>query len=432
MKELSPSGNENRHACRADRRAGHPWQKKHKREALPMAGVAQTNESPIPTGKTTVRDVVMRSFSFTNYMTNAIILSVFPIYFHLLGFSKTQSGLLYAIGPAVGIAANLIWGVTSDRFQTIKKVILVLLTGQLAMMLTLFQFETFPVIFIVILIFYFFQTPVNGLNDSQTLLYAAKTGKSYASFRVMGSFGFAVAAVSFGYIIRVPDKLSIAVLSICTIAVTLAISLGLKDDRESGKKMGFSGLFQVLMSRKVLVFFVLLFLLALAARVNDSFLSLYLIELGADPSIVGISWMVSALSEIPIFFLLGRYGNRMHELPLLGIGAVFYALRFLIMSLPLEPHWIIVTQAMHSVSFGIFLITAIRYMQALIPDQYRATGQALFNVVWGGMAGLVSGAAGGKVFDLWGGQTLYFIAALLAAAAAAGFFSAHIAERRNG
>jgi len=370
---------------------------------------------------------LLRGFTFSFFMTNALIISFFPTYFVSMGYSKTEIGLIYSIGPTISILSNLFWGYISDKYHTMKKTIVAVLIGQLALALILFQMDTYLLIFIAMIGFYFFQTPLISLNDSQLLLHTAKKGVSYASYRVWGSIGFASSALIFGILLQSQKNHPglIALLTVCTILFSFLISLLLKDSRGSMKKMDFSGILQILFSRKLIIFLALILVLATAHRANDAFLSLYLHELGASQSLIGYSWTVSAMSEIPVFVLLSRYGNRFKELPLLALASFAYVVRYLLMSVTLEPQYIILIQTMHSVTFGIFLFTALRYITQIVPDQYRATGQAIFTVVWSGLAGLISSLLGGLVFDRWGGHTLYIFAGSVALISGVGFLIAH-------
>lgn len=382
-----------------------------------------------PTGATAGSDAVLKSFTFLFFMTMSIIVSVFPIYFDYKGYSKLQIGMLYSIGPTVGIAANLFWGVLSDKLQTIKKVMITVLAGQLIALLIMFQVDTFTVMFIVMTAYYFFQTPMNGLIDSQTLLVASKTGKSYASYRIWGSLGFSFASLFFGMALSGLGIQSVTFLTLGTVIISFGLAFLLKDSRAGARKADFSGVRSILFSKQLLWFFLLILLLAIPAKANDGFLALYMIGLGANETIIGYSWMISALSEIPVMFLLSKYGHRFKELPLLGFAGLIYGIRFLLMASVQNPYWIIAIQAMHCLSFGIFFITAIRYITQLVPDEFRASGQAMFNVVWGGMAGLAGGAIGGQLFDLWGGDTVYLFASITAFIASAGFFLTHISRK---
>ncbi|ALS20994.1 MULTISPECIES: MFS transporter [Paenibacillus] len=369
-------------------------------------------------------------FTFSIYTTVAVITSYFPLYFLSKGFSTVQIGLLYSVGPMLGIVSNLFWGVVSDRWQTVKKIVILVLIGQWLTAAFIFRTDAFGLLMVLMGSFYFFQSPMSSLNDSQILLTIKNTGKSYASFRVWGSIGFAAAALVFGKLLKDFGIELTAVLMMITIGCSLLLSLMLKDARQTGyKKPDFSGLVPIVTSRSFLAFLLTVLVISVAHRMNDGFLALYLERLGADQTIVGWSWMVSAVSEIPIFFWLSKHGHKYKELPLLIICCLVYLARFLLMSVIDNPLWVIGIQFMHSVSFGIFLFTVIRYIQSVVPDQFRASGQALFAITWSGLAGLISGALGGTVFNSWGPHAMYALASALAFAAMLGFLGLHLRTR---
>ncbi|CAG7625250.1 hypothetical protein PAESOLCIP111_02707 [Paenibacillus solanacearum] len=370
----------------------------------------------------TSSDVALRGFTFSFYATMSIIISYFPLYFQYKGFSTLQIGLLYSVGPMIGIVSNLFWGLTSDKYRTVKKIMILILIGQLIVAFLVFQTVTFWLLMVLMAIFFFFQSPMSSLNDSMTLLSISGTKKSYASFRVWGSIGFALGALVFGMVLKGFGTGLVPALSLTTIAVSLLLSLLLTDARDpTYKKPDFAGLVPIVTSKPFLAFLLTIFTAALATRMNDGFLALFLQRLGADQTIVGYSWMASALSEIPIFIFLSKHGHKYKELPLLAICSFVYALRFLLMSLVDNPLWVIAIQTMHSLSFGIFLFTAIRYIQRIVPDQFRASGQALYAVIWSGLAGLVSGTLGGWIFNHWSPHAMYAAGSALSALAMIGF-----------
>ncbi|MNI84951.1 Major Facilitator Superfamily protein [compost metagenome] len=98
-----------------------------------------------------------------------------------------------------------------------------------------------------------------------------------------------------------------------------------------------------------------------------------------------------------------------------------YALRLLLMSISHTPEAVVAIQFMHSVTFGIFYVTAVRYITNLVPDEYRATGMALFTIVWSSLAGLLSGTLGGLLIQHAGRQTFYLTAMTFSLAALLGF-----------
>src|SRR5690349_6887102 len=124
-----------------------------------------------PSAATVKRDTLsLRAFSFAMYSTQALLISYIPLYFMDQGFSAHQIGIIYSTGPFISIFANLLLGMASDRFRTIKKLLTVLLFGQLVMISLLFPVHHFALICLVMTAFYFFQTPMNPLSDSLILL----------------------------------------------------------------------------------------------------------------------------------------------------------------------------------------------------------------------------------------------------------------------
>jgi PPP family 3-phenylpropionic acid transporter len=369
---------------------------------------------------------LLRLFTFSFFMTMGIVVTFFPLYFDYKGYSKIQIGLLYAIGPLIGIATNLLWGFLSDRFQTVKKIMIILIFGQLITAILVFTAGWFSLLYVCLAMFFFFQQPVNSLNDSQLMLSIRASGKSYASFRVWGSIGFAVSAGGFGLLLRHYGTGLTPILCLFTITCTLILVFFLKDARQSGKKMALGGMLSILRSRKFVWFLILIIIMSVSHRFNDGFLALYMRQLGASDSVIGYAWMASALSEIPMFFFLSRHGHRFKELPLLAFAGIIYALRFFIMGSIHNPAWIIAVQLLHSLTFGVFLITANRYISQIIPDEYRSSGQAIFAVAWSSIAGLISGMLGGWMYDAVGGSTVYVIAGCLSIVAAIGFLATHL------
>jgi PPP family 3-phenylpropionic acid transporter len=374
-------------------------------------------------------EIVLKGFTFSFYMTICIVVTFFPLYFDYKGYSKIEIGMLYSVGPLIGIFSNLAWGLISDKYQTVKKIMILLFAGQIAAAYLIFHTDLFALLYVYVGVFFFFQQPVNSLNDSQLMLSVSQSGRSYASFRIWGSVGFAFAAGFFGLLLKIYGSGLTYILTASCIFISLVIVLFLKDARRSQSKIEFSGIFKIIGSRKFLWFLFLVMTMSIAHRMNDGFLALYLRQMGAPDTIIGYAWMASALSEIPVFFLLSRYGNRLKELPLLAFAGLIYSVRFLIMGYVQNPDWVVWIQLMHSFSFGIFLFTAIRYMGQLVPDEYRSSGQAIFTVTWSSIAGLISGTLGGWIFDVWGGSVLYVWGSLLSLLACIGFLVTHLMQK---
>ncbi|MCQ6558515.1 MFS transporter [Paenibacillus mendelii] len=390
------------------------------------ASTAANSSASTTAGKETT---VLRTFTFSSYMTMAMVVSYFPLYFLDQGYTESQIGILYSTGPFISIFANLILGIASDRYRTIKKIMILLLFGQLVMVSFLFTTDSFIAVCFIMTAFYFFQQPMNPLTDSLILLSSQYTGTPYALVRIFGSLGFASAAFVFGQLLRQTGSSATLIICAFTILVTLLLSFKLRDYQGSLRKMEFGGFFKLIRKPEIVTFFVFVLIISIAHRMYEGFLAVTLRQMGASDSLVGIAWLISATSEIPILFLLGKYGHKFKELPLLAIASLMYAVRFWLIGHITSPMWVIPIQLMHSVTFAIYFATALRYISTVIPDEYRASGQAVYAVVWSGFAGIVSGTVGGSIYEHFGRGAFFQLAMVLALVASAGFMAKHFLSR---
>ncbi|WP_427052525.1 MFS transporter [Paenibacillus sp. TC-CSREp1] len=364
----------------------------------------------------------LRALMFTIFGSTALVVSYFQLYFSHLGFSAAEIGYLYGIGPLISVFSNMFWSMASDKYKTVRKIMIILLGGQLITGVLLANATTFGEVFVLVTLFYFFYYPVYPLSDTMAITTASKYGRNFTSIRVFGSIGYAFFALSIGYVLGSFGPEWTMGICISLAAVTLLISFQLKDQPSGGGgKMQLSGVWDILKRREVFTFFGCVFLLAMGHRMNEAFLTITLKDLGASEGLIGWSLLISSVSEIPIFLLLSKYGNRYKELPLLTLAALMYTIRLLFMSFSDTPAAVVVIQTMHSVTFGIFYVTAVRYITRLVPDSYRATGMALFTIVWSSASGLLSGTLGGLLLEHTGRQSFYLTAMAFALAGLIGF-----------
>lgn len=364
----------------------------------------------------------LRGYNFFVYMTQALVVSFLPLYFLDLGFNASQIGFLYSIGPIISIFANIIMGFLSDKKQTIVKIVRILYAIQFIAIGLLHQFDTFSIVCLVMTLFYFCYTTITPLNDSLIMLSSRSTKKPYALIRLFGSSGFALSAYLFGVILKQIGTSHTVNLMLITLFISFIFTFVLKDYHEQkNASINVKELWTLLKQRHVVLFFLFLFLISTSHRMYEGFLAITLRGLGASDSLIGLAWLVSATSEIPILFLLGKYGHKFKELPLIIFASIMYALRMYFISVIENPTLVIFTQLMHSVTFGIYFSTVIRYLQFLLPDKYRSSGQAIYTIVWMGFSGTISGLVGGNVYAQFGHVMFYQLATGFAVAGTVGF-----------
>lgn len=372
---------------------------------------------------------ILRSLQFMNYGFMVLLIAYIPLYFESLGFTKFQIGAIYSIGPMLSIFSNIIVGIVSDRTQNLRRILSILYLGQILGLALLLPQKEFGIMAGIMAFFYFCQTPMNAMLDSISLLGAQQMKRSFPSIRMFGSLGYAVCAVLFGYILKHYGSEQTLIIGLVAVALSLILTLMVGNFQASLRKFEFSGLLSIFKQRETIAFFVMIMLVSIGHRMNEGFLSLAMRELGADDSVIGLASLTSSVSEIPMFFILAKYGHKFRELPLLAIASCMYVVRLTLLSFASEPWMMVALQAMHCVTFGIFYITALRYLQIIIPDEFRSSGQAIFAVVWSGLAGVAAGTLGGWLIDAIGFASAFRLGAMFALLGAAGFLLMHVRRR---
>jgi len=357
----------------------------------------------------------------------AVFSVYFPLYFSEIGLSKLQIGMIMAGGPVLSILANPFWGYVSDRRQNIRMTLVVLLACSLATVQGAFLVHSFWALTAVMLVFFFFQSPLSSQGTSLILNSIEGTERKFGSFRLFGSLGYAVIALAAGPLVARTGSGLIEAAYSGLLLIALVLTLWLPKGHDSNVVNAFTarGYGQIFRNRSFVVFVALGVFLSVPNSVNSTFVSLYIRELGGSDVMVGWGSFLSSIFEIPVYLLLDRVVKRNSRSLLAGLGvvSVLFSVRWLLMSLASAPIHILLTQLLHSVSFGIYSYLGTTLTSLWVPAEYRASGQAVFTLTWGGLSGIIAGFAGGWLYDAAGAALLYRLGAAMALIGALGFFA---------
>lgn len=357
----------------------------------------------------------LKGIVFSYYAIQAVLLPYLPGYFGLKGYSAVQIGWLMNIGPFMAMFAQPVWGMISDRYRTLKGVIILLWGLTIVSSIGLFTMDSFPVAILTVLLLYFFMYPAVPLLDNLIVKSVQGSGKSYGSVRLWGSIGFCVVAFSSGYALEWMGGVEgIRYLFWGLWIVPFLLIIRFKDQPAANSKAAqLKDLTILYRNRRLLWFLALVLLVSIPHRMNDVMFTLVLSDLGATERGLGLAWFFAGVSEIPTFALLGRYMYRFNELTIMAIAALIYSLRWVVYGVVSDPSVLIVLQAGHSITFAVFWIAAIQYLVRLVPEEFGSTGQAILSSIFLGLAGIMGGLGGGWVMEMWGRTTLYNLGAVI-------------------
>lgn len=367
----------------------------------------------------------LKWFNFFVYGTVVLFTSFFPLYLQDAGMNKLEIGCLMSVGALVSIIANPFWGIWSDRYQNIRRIVLVMLTGTLVLSQIVFQANTYEMIYISILFFYFFQGPLFAQSNTMILSYIDGTSRRFSSFRLWGSLGWAFTAILAGPVI---ERAGISVLSYLFAALLCAAMIALimlpKLDHSIGiAPLPFKGMRHIFHHPFFLCFILFGILVSIPNTMNNTFVSLYITELGGSKTMIGLAVFLSSILEMGVLFLCNYLlGRRVPVLlaSLTVVSALFF-LRWWLMADATTPLQVAIIQVLHSITFGGFFYVGTQLTMLLVPQAYRSSGQALYTLAWSGIAGILGGVLGGWLYQTLGAQTMYQSGVLLALFGTIGF-----------
>ncbi|MFV2048979.1 MFS transporter [Metabacillus sp. YM-086] len=375
--------------------------------------------------------VPLRTFMFFVSAIGSMVVSFLPIYFQYKGFSSSQIGWFLAIGPFVGLIAQPLWGYASDKYKTVKKVLFACLIGFSVSVIWLFQIDSFLWIIIAGSLFFFFFSPVNPLADNLAKRQSQIHSVTFGSIRMWGSIGFALVSLFSGFLLT---KFGIGFLAIpiTVLAVsTCLLSLTLTDAKAGSKKVNYKDIGMFFKDPTLTAFFILIALVLLTHRTSDSFISLYLFEIGGNEMLVGWIWFIGVSSEALLFFLSAKWFRSSSPIIYIIIASVLYCIRWILTALSQDPTMLLSIQVLHGICFAIVFLGALEYLYKVVPEELQATGHMVFVGISFGITGIIGSSVGGIIFENFGGSTLYFLLAGSSFLGLIGFLFFYKRERKT-
>ncbi|MDQ0257549.1 PPP family 3-phenylpropionic acid transporter [Evansella vedderi] len=352
-------------------------------------------------------------FFFHSSMT--IIVSYLPVYLQVMGLTGSQIGVLLAVGPAAAIIAQPFWGFMSDKWKTVKRVLIICISGTLALGFILFQLTEYLLLIPMMYLLFSFAAPAGGLGDSLSQKVSVKYGVSFGSIRLWGSLGFALASLAGGFILSHIGITNIYYLFAFFLSMALIFCLLAPDGEPAKKPVQLTNALKLLKSPKLMTFLLMVMAIGLTHRMNDSFLGLYIVELGGNESYIGMSWFIGVVTEAVVFALSFYWLRSFHPLTLINIAAFLYFIRWVLMSFVPDPTFVLYIQVLHGICFAILYLTAFQFVTRLVPDELESTGHLLYISVFFGISGVIGSIIGGQIMSAFDLRTLYVVMAGLAA-----------------
>jgi PPP family 3-phenylpropionic acid transporter len=306
--------------------------------------------------------------------------------------------------PFAGIAAQPLWGTIGDRTGSRTRLLAILSVAAAAGYSLLYLLRSFPAVLAGTALLALASSAVIPMCVSVSFAMLKDRGPhAFGLVRVWGTVGFLVSVVTFPVLLERSNGQGFGALTLASIlpatavlylaAGLVALSLPRDGSVSLRSKPGDArSLFAHPPFVRLLVFVLLCYLFLQGPM---ALFPLYVRSLGGDASMIGKMWVFMLVLEIPLIALSGAGFRRLGPRGLLTAGIAAGAIRWLICGLASDLRILYAAQILHGVTVAGLIIGAPLYMEAVIPERLRSTGQSLLSMIGISVGGILSNVGAG-------------------------------------
>lgn len=338
------------------------------------------------------------------------------LYYQQVGLTGAQMGLLGSIGWTVSMLLAPLWGRWGDTAKNPKFVLQVALIGAGVTYFFIGLQATFVGIVIFIVLSSVFDNSIGALSTAHALSATQSEKSGFGSIRLFGSLGWAVAAPLAGWLIeRAGMIVPFAGYAVCAIfAAALIQFVAAKPkhvDAEHKERVPLKQILTSLARNKSMIgLAVAMFIVWMSNTGRSQFESIYLLNLGASESLIGLSSSMSAAIELPFMFWADRWIRRFGSGVVLRTALILQALGMASIVIFPSVASIVIFRAVQGCAFSLLTVALVSYIVEGAPHGQDATALTFYDVTLHGLVILIAAPLSGILFDQVGAYWLYAIA----------------------
>ncbi|WP_370621788.1 MFS transporter [Bacillus sp. JCM 19034] len=267
----------------------------------------------------------------------------------------------------------------------------------------------------IMFVLFLFISPTTALGDSLAQQTAKLSQRfSFGQIRMWGSLGFGITSLCIGYLFTIIGVENIMYPMMIMATVAFLFALHVQDVPQANKPVTIFDAFKLSTNPMLLLFLACVVFISITHRSNDTYLGIYIVELGGPEALIGWAWFIGVTTEAVVFATSGYWLKKWSPLTYVIIAGFLYACRWFMLSLLSDPWLLLPLQALHGLTFGLLYLTAFQFVNQLIPKHLQATGHVLFITIVFGFSGIIGSLLGGYIIDLTSMNHLYFFKSISA------------------
>lgn len=332
-----------------------------------------------------------------HYISMALINSQRQTFLITLGYSLNQRSIIFAAIPAVTILMQLIVGILSDRFKTVKKIIvwLVALSAVFAYLFYSVDLQLYVFYFAIAVISQSLVTAVTDLSDVWVLESEGPSSRKYGFIRAFGSAGWSIGSFLLASIVNAFGYSGLGISILMISVILLLIMFTISDDKsnlsmnEAKEAIKLKDIIELFTSKNYLLAISLVFFINMGVNMAGYITIDKIIELGGDITIIGYRGVIAAGVEVPLMLMGDSIHKRLGSFKMIIIGVTIHCLQFIGYYFATTNAMLLFITAFQFISVPFYQV-AIKYlMLKMAPENLKTTGQMTGPAIVNGITGII-------------------------------------------
>lgn len=343
----------------------------------------------------------LRLLYFLVLSCTASWLPIFADYLKDHGLTGIEIGVVLSVTPFMMLFIQPFYGMLADRFGYKKCLLYSALSASVCFLLFLVEGD-FLFLFWVTSVMSLFYNTLQPLLDSLSLKLAQKNPTfSYGSIRIAGGLGWAFTGTLVGHYIDALDTTVIFVFSAASMLLTFVVTLWIKTDNSSfiQDSPSLKQIKYIFKEKALIILLTCVFLVSAGATTIWNFYSIYMKENGASSTLVGYGLSFQGLCELPLFYFSARIIQKLGIKTTLLVTLLATSCRMLLYSAVKDPVMALFIELLHGISWSLFWVVCVEYVDRLVKEEWRATGQSLLYAAYFGMGAIAGNFWTGYLYD---------------------------------
>lgn len=341
------------------------------------------------------------AYYFIIYGTMACFTPFLSIYMQDRKFTFTEIGAVFALNSIMAVICQPVWGFVTDKYLNKKKTLIINMFGSSIFILPFIITKNFYMVFAATAIYTVFSSSLWSVADAYCYEIIDETKNiEYGKIRLMGSVGYAVTALMLGMLIK---KINVNIPFLIGTALFISGIFVVKNIKFNGRtitqRLNILDIFTIISNNKFIIFIISVLLINISLGCNGSYIAILIEKTGGNVSNLGFLWFIIAMSELPGLTYGVRLVKKYGAVNIYIVSLIFYVLRYLIDSLCTSYILVIAVQLMQGITYPLYLIASLEYINEMVPPRMRTSGMTLYAAIGGGMGGFLGNIGGGMILD---------------------------------